>query len=513
METVLVPEGKESRARIGGRFDRPLAVAVGYLALITIAELVTNLVSVSAGLLLHSVILVGLLAHATRPRAAASRRLLLTLAFAPLIRLLSLTLPREIFPAIYWYVVVSLPIIVAAFLSLRPLGFDRRAIGLAPGNLLAQAPIALTGVLLGMVEFQILGPTPLVASLSLRALLVPALILVVFTGVFEELIFRGLIQSAAIGTLGRRGILYVAILFAVMHVGWKSWWDVVFVFLVGLFFGWLVERTHSLLGVSLSHGLNNVMLFLVLPLVPISLPIAAPSAITSIATAVPRSTAVAVLATPTTTAPARATPSPAAVAAAPTPLPTLAAAPPPTLTATPLPTLRPHPTTAAAPRVTPSAGARAVVSVDWLNVREGPGQSYPIRASVPRGTGYAIVSGDGTGQWWFVCCPIGGVTPGWIWDGGVEVGGNSAAAPSDNPVAVVGATWLNVRRGPGTSYPVLVAIPLGRSYPIIGRDAARQWLEVCCPVGGQRPGWIYAEAVASSGNLSAVPIAAPGGGG
>jgi membrane protease YdiL (CAAX protease family) len=34
---------------------------------------------------------------------------------------------------------------------------------------------------------------------------------------------------------------------------------------VGLFFGWVVQRTRSLLGVTLSHGLTNIVLFLVMP--------------------------------------------------------------------------------------------------------------------------------------------------------------------------------------------------------------------------------------------------------
>ena len=43
--------------------------------------------------------------------------------------------------------------------------------------------------------------------------------------------------------------------------------DVVFVFGVALFFGYVVERTDSILGVSLSHGLTNIVLFLVAPFV------------------------------------------------------------------------------------------------------------------------------------------------------------------------------------------------------------------------------------------------------
>jgi len=47
----------------------------------------------------------------------------------------------------------------------------------------------------------------------------------------------------------------------------RSLLDVLFVGVVGLFFGWVVHRTRSLLGVTLAHGLTNIILFLVMPFV------------------------------------------------------------------------------------------------------------------------------------------------------------------------------------------------------------------------------------------------------
>ena len=46
-------------------------------------------------------------------------------------------------------------------------------------------------------------------------------------------------------------------------MGFLSWIDVTFVFIVALFFGWVVKKTGSLLGVTLSHGITNIVLYLV----------------------------------------------------------------------------------------------------------------------------------------------------------------------------------------------------------------------------------------------------------
>jgi membrane protease YdiL (CAAX protease family) len=51
----------------------------------------------------------------------------------------------------------------------------------------------------------------------------------------------------------------------VLHVGWLSILDLLFVFSIGLFFGFVVLKTGSIMGVSISHGITNVVLFLVAP--------------------------------------------------------------------------------------------------------------------------------------------------------------------------------------------------------------------------------------------------------
>ena len=63
----------------------------------------------------------------------------------------------------------------------------------------------------------------------------------------------------------RWGLGYVALLFGVLHIGYLSVLDVVFVMAVGLMFGYIVRWGGSILGVTLAHGLTNIMLFIVLP--------------------------------------------------------------------------------------------------------------------------------------------------------------------------------------------------------------------------------------------------------
>jgi membrane protease YdiL (CAAX protease family) len=336
----------------------PVQLALAYLAALTAAEVLTTLVEPRVGLVLHGVLLTALLIHTALTWEHPTHKLLLSLAFAPLIRLLSLSLPLARFPLVYWYFIISVPLFTAAALVALTLRLSWAEIGLRVRAVRLQALVGLTGLIFGYVEYQILKPAPLAQSLAWEQIWLPILILLVSTGFVEELIFRGVMQRAVTEALGRMGMLYVAALFAVLHIGYKSWVDVLFVFGVAIFFGWVVARTRSLLGVTLFHGLTNIMLFLVVPLAPFTQqPAATP---TPAATPSPTLSATVIPTRPSGTTPTRAaTPAPSATA---TPGATLTRQPPAT------PTLFPTATPAAAftprPWATPTPSlARMVTAV------------------------------------------------------------------------------------------------------------------------------------------------------
>jgi len=250
--------------------------ALGYLIVLAAAEVLTAFFEPRAGLLLHGFILLVLLLHTALAWKASwdhhrwersDYRLLLSLALAPLIRLLSLSLPLSSFPIVYWYFIISIPLFVATFFTMRVLNLGADEVGLNLRRLPVQIGIIFIGPLLGYIEYMILQPRPLAPALTAAHIWLPALILLVSTGFAEELIFRGVMQRTAIDVLGRWGIPYISALFAILHVGYHSLVDVVFVFGVALLFGWIVKRTGSITGVSIAHGLTNIFLFLVMPFI------------------------------------------------------------------------------------------------------------------------------------------------------------------------------------------------------------------------------------------------------
>jgi uncharacterized protein len=241
-----------------------MLVPLLYLAAITIAEAAT-LWNMYLGIVLHSIVLVVLIFHGAATRQTPRRRLLLALTLAPLIRILSVSLPLASLSLTYWYMSIGSLLFIAAFLVARITGMKANRLGFVVKSWWTELAISLIGIALGFTEFFILNPKPLIERLDWSTFFIPAFSLLIFTGVLEELIFRGIIQDAANVTMGRFGLVFSATLFAMLHMGYRSVIDVFFVFMVGLIFGVIVSRTHSIVGVSLAHGLTNIGLYMIFP--------------------------------------------------------------------------------------------------------------------------------------------------------------------------------------------------------------------------------------------------------
>jgi hypothetical protein len=239
---------------------------VCFIAALAIAELTVSTGSPQLGMGIHLVLLIALPLRASFA-PAEQRPLLLALMLGPMVRVVSLALPLSVLSPIYWYALTSLPLFVALAVVVRLIGLSRQEVGLRIGSLSLQFAIALLGFPLGVLEYLILAPAPIISELTWQAAFFPVVILLVSTGLLEEMVFRGVLQTLASRLFGAfRGVVYVSVVFAVLHIGYLSAANLVFVFGVALLFGWLVRRTGSLLGVSLAHGLTNIVLLLVLPL-------------------------------------------------------------------------------------------------------------------------------------------------------------------------------------------------------------------------------------------------------
>ncbi|MCD6453174.1 MAG: CPBP family intramembrane metalloprotease [Dehalococcoidales bacterium] len=218
------------------------------------------------GVIGHASILAAVIINAARSNEQVYRQLVLSLALVPLIRIVDLTMAFVPVAPMWRWLIVYAPLLVATIVVMRFLGYSKPEVGLRVTLPPAQFGIAMSGFLLGWVEYLILKPEAMVTQFTWVEVAPLAVILAATTGFVEEFTFRGVFQRSAVEALGGwPGIAYVSSLFAIMHMGFHSWIDVVFVFGVAMFFGGMVKKTGSLLGVVIAHGITNIMLFLVCP--------------------------------------------------------------------------------------------------------------------------------------------------------------------------------------------------------------------------------------------------------
>ncbi len=276
-----------------------LRVIVGYLGAFLLAELSFTFWNPLLGTVAHSCVLILLLVHVARQWQRApetyslTHRFILTLLFVPLVRILSVTLPLAGMPILYRYVLIAAPLFVAALLAKDLLGYTFAEIGLHFRGMYLQLGIGLSGIAFGVAAYPLIRPQPLFDHFSLPDLWPAALVILICTGFVEEFVFRGLVLSTLrenlgqLGTitvnqlvpvLGRKqlvtvlpvGTIVAALAYAVLFVGYRSVVLLLFIFGVALFFSGIVNRTQSIIGVALSHGLLNITLYLFMPFVTFS---------------------------------------------------------------------------------------------------------------------------------------------------------------------------------------------------------------------------------------------------
>lgn len=196
--------------------------------------------------------------------------MLLALTLIPLIRILSLVMPLAAFPRIYWFIVIGVAVYLAFFFLLYQQKISLRDCGLRLPTLRhvpLEIGIILLGIPFGYLEYYILRPPSFIESFTTENIIIAVLILFFATGLMEEIIFRGLLQKKSTEILGVwQGLLFVSLLFAVLHTGNLSVADVALVFCIGGLYALVVQKTKTIIGVTISHTIVNVFLFILLPL-------------------------------------------------------------------------------------------------------------------------------------------------------------------------------------------------------------------------------------------------------
>jgi len=71
-------------------------------------------------------------------------------------------------------------------------------------------------------------------------------------------------------------------------------------------------------------------------------------------------------------------------------------------------------------------------------------------------------------------------------------------------------TTASVRNGPNSTYSILGTVPKGATVAVIGRNEDLSWLQIRYPPGSTLLGWVSAEFMQTTGDVSKLVVAGPG---
>ncbi len=133
-----------------------------------------------------------------------------------------------------------------------------------------------------------------------------------------------------------------------------------------------------------------------------------------------------------------------------------------------------------------AATGSITISTDLVNVRGGPGLSYPLIKIVNRGEKYSIVKEQG--DWIEIQLSFG--KTGWLVNWLVTKENNrtstaSTSTGSNNTVAIATMDQLRVRSGPGTSFRIVGFINKGQQVTILSQN--ENWYKITSSFG---EGWV-----------------------
>jgi len=174
--------------------------------------------------------------------------------------------------------------------------------------------------------------------------------------------------------------------------------------------------------------------------------------------------------------------------------------------------------------VPPGSSDPQATTIANVYVRSGPGGNYPAYGIAPTGMTGRVIGKSEDNQWWVVRLDpaMVGLGYGWVEMAytqainvenvqTIETPPSSETAPPPPPPAgvptVTALDYVNVRSGPGDTYPVLVVAPTGASGEVTGKSADAQWwqVKISTDYSADGLGWVSAYYVYPQ-NVDSVPV-------
>jgi hypothetical protein len=190
------------------------------------------------------------------------------LMLLPLLRLVNISMPTFFDMTLYLYIFIYVPLVIPVYIIAVHQGFTFEQMGFTLNYRKLVLPVSvIVGFAIAQGEYYLIHAGNLIPDLSLWNILKLSIVMIMFIGLIEELIFRSILQTRLEESMGMfSGLIVTSILFGVLHSGYGTYYEMLFVSLAGLIMGYMFQKTRSLPLIALTHGMVNIFLFGLIPL-------------------------------------------------------------------------------------------------------------------------------------------------------------------------------------------------------------------------------------------------------
>lgn len=243
-----------------------LYIAIPVLS-IALAELLFFSGSIAAAICVHIGILIALSLSNIFIKDPKVHKIYLPLMLLPLLRLVNLSVPVFFETTLYAFIFTYSPLAIAAAAVIKYQQISLEEIGITTKNFPIYIVLSVPlGFLLGLGEFLTIQTGYLIPDLTFGNLLKLTLVMVLFVGLVEELIFRSILQTRFEKVMDARAALIItSLLFGLMHSGYGTFYEIFYTSFAGFIIGFVFYKTRSLPLIATLHGFTNVFLFGILP--------------------------------------------------------------------------------------------------------------------------------------------------------------------------------------------------------------------------------------------------------
>lgn len=186
-----------------------------------------------------------------------------------LMRIVNLAMPYFFTTKLLWFPLTYGIMYIAVFSVIKKQQISYKELGFIFTRFNIYLPIAiLIGAFSAIIEYNILKPLPLIDDIGFSNLILLAVVMFIFVGAIEELIFRSILLTRLEKVFEPgTALLISAFLFGIMHSGYGLIDEILFTMIFGIVIGYIFQRTRSFPFILVIHGTANILLYGILPII------------------------------------------------------------------------------------------------------------------------------------------------------------------------------------------------------------------------------------------------------